>query len=183
MNCLYCGKGFRLASRIFKDPDFCSPPHRWKFHKRLETAVRLTQREDELHPTGAAGFRGDMAAFDSTLRTSISAPPLRVHAVAAPAFRLVGIGEQFPLRSFPETPVEAAEPVMSAKEVDRRARLQRVSDMVAQLRQDVERRRQEAASSSVRAMAPVIELKPSRQNPSVARASAEVELPLAMVVG
>src|SRR5215469_6229253 len=56
MNCLYCGKSFRLASRDFHDPDFCRPDHRWKFNKRLDVAIRLIHRADEMHPTEPAGF-------------------------------------------------------------------------------------------------------------------------------
>jgi len=184
MHCLYCGKGFWLASKIVNDLDFCRPTHRWKFHKRLEAAVKVIDRVDEMHPAGTAGFRGEMATFDSTYNSSIAGPCLRVHAVAVPAFRLVAIGEQLPLESLNEITAEAAQPVARTNQADRHARLVRVSDMVTQLRRDVERRREDAArGNSGRVLARVIELKPGVQTPPAVRPSLRAELPLAIGLG
>lgn len=181
MHCSYCGKSFLMASKILNDPDFCSPTHRWKFHKRLGVAIRLIERADELHPRGLVGFRQLAAAYDYTYEFSTNTPGWRARAMHAPALRLVAIGEELAFESLTETTVAAPEPVTSEKQTDRRAQLQGVRDLVTQLRRDVERRRQEAAANanSSRVLARVLEFKPGAPTPAPVWPTA-AELPLAV---
>jgi hypothetical protein len=182
MHCSYCGKSFLLASRIFHDPDFCRPSHRWKFHKRLGVAVRLIQRTDELHPTGLARFCELTAAHDLQYEFTIGAPWWHARAMNAPAFRLAAIGEDLAVESLADTTIHSSEPETSANQPDRRARLLGVRDLVTQLRQDVERRRQETTDNSGGVLARVIELKLGAQNSAALQPSTAVELPLAIGV-
>jgi hypothetical protein len=184
MHCSYCGKSFLLASRIFHDPDFCRPSHRWKFHKRLGVAVRLIRRTDELHPAGLAGFRELTAAHDLQYEFSVGAPGWHARATNAPAFRLVAIiGEELAFESVADTTIHPLEPETRANQPDRRTRLRGVRDLVTQLRRDVERRRQEIPANSGDVLAPVIEFKPSAHNATALQPSTAVELPLAIRVG
>jgi hypothetical protein len=158
MHCLHCGKGFRLASRIFNDPDFCRPTHRWKFHKRLGTAIHFIQRSTELHSSGQAGFRSEVVFFDCLHQATVLGPTARAQQSTTPSLHLAITGEALPLELYLEKPADVDEPMPSAETTDRRARLERFSAMMTQLRDDVQRRRSDAAGNAGRTLAPVVEL-------------------------
>jgi hypothetical protein len=139
MHCLYCGKGFRLASRIFRDPDFCRPPHRWKFHKRMDLAIRVIQRSSELHPAGQAGFRTGNVALDRAYQSSLVAPVVGEPASVMPRWLLVITGEGLPV----ELADSAEESMVCTETTDRSAHVERLAALMAQLRSDLDRRRRD----------------------------------------
>jgi len=163
MHCLYCGKGFRLASRIFNDPDFCRPTHRWKFHKRLDAAIHFIQRSNELHPIGQAGFRSERDVFDCLYQSTVLGPIARAPEFVMPGLRLAITGEALPLELFLETPADVDESMPPAATTDRRARVGRLEGMMAQLRADVQRRRSDPGRSGGRNLAPVVEFRSAAQ--------------------
>lgn len=158
MNCLYCGKGFWLASKVIDDPDFCNPAHRWKYRKRLETALGLIERAADLRPTGHPGFQSREQSLDSPCSPRACGPQRRTSAPPSPALRLHVTGEVLlvePLLPQTEAAVEDDPPRTIPD-----ARAERLSDLVRGLRADIEKRRQQAlAAKATRVPAPVIEIK------------------------
>src|SRR5581483_8062288 len=160
MHCLYCGKGFRLASRIFNDPDFCRPPHRWKFHKRLDVAIRFIERFAELHPAGQAGFRLATVVLDRTPQSVVAARmSYGASTFVLPGLLLVLTGEALPPELAASAPAGSDESISAAEKTDRRACVERLSGIMVQLRTELQRRRGDAGANSDRTVASVIELK------------------------
>ena len=162
MHCLYCGKGFRLASRIFNDPDFCRPTHRWKFHKRLDSAIHFIQRSTELHPIGQAGYRSEATFFDCLDQPTVLGPLARAPQFVIPRGSLAITGEALRLELFMENPAEIDEPIPRPETSDRRARAERLVVVMTQLRADVQRRRSHPGRSGGRSLARVVELRVGR---------------------
>lgn len=164
MHCLYCGRSFRLASRIFNDPDFCRPPHRWKFHKRLDTAIHFIQRSNELHPAAQPGFRSEAVFFDCLHQPTVLGAIARAPEFGMPALRLAITSEGLPIEVLHEEPAETGEPMPPKETTDRRARAERLSAIMTQLRADVQRRRSEDGREIRRTLAPVVEFRPAAAN-------------------
>lgn len=164
MHCLYCGRSFRLASRIFNDPDFCRPPHRWKFHKRLDTAIHFIQRSNELHPAAQPGFRLEAAFFDCLNQATVLGSIARAPQFGMPAFRLAITSEALPIELLHEEPAETGEPMPPKERTERRTRAEHLSALMTQLRADVHRRRSEAGRDVRRTLAPVVEFRPAAEN-------------------
>lgn len=119
MRCLYCGKEYWLPSQIRRDSDFCSLPHREKYHNRFERALARLQESPalpnpELAPTPVAETPpaptplGETRPAPSRTTASTSPSPLPVNSVpnsyvveslepapASPAARPSSIAERF----------------------------------------------------------------------------------------
>lgn len=162
MHCLYCGRSFRLASRIFNDPDFCRPPHRWKFHKRLDTAIHFIQRSNELHPAAQPGFRSEAVFFDFLHQPTVLGLIARAPQFGVPALRVAITSEAPPVELLhDEETAETGEPVLPKETMERRTRAEHLSAIMTQLRADVHRRRSEARRDVRRTLAPVVEFRPA----------------------
>ena len=157
MHCSYCGKGFWLASKVIKDPDFCRPTHRWKFRKRLELAMTRIEKSFEMHPTGTAGFHGSAQGIDSPYRPTLVEATVRIRILPVPRVQFNVIAETISVEEIYPAEPRVQEPVARA---DRSARLQRLSELVSGLRADIKSRREDTPTSSPsREPAAVIELK------------------------
>jgi hypothetical protein len=119
LRCLYCGKEYWLPSQIRRDSDFCSLPHREKYHNRFERAMARLQESSalpnpELAPTPVAETPpaptppGETRPAPSRTTASTSPSPLPVNSVpnsyvveslepapASPAARPSSIAERF----------------------------------------------------------------------------------------
>lgn len=172
MHCLYCGKSFRMASRVFNDPDFCRPPHRWKFHKRLDTAIHFIQRSTELHPAGQPGFRIETVFLDRPFRSTLGDPVHGALPFVLPGLRATITSEALVIELPDEVAADREESAPSRETMDRAARVEHLSAIMAQLRADVERRRSEAHPSTGRTLAPVVEFRPAAPDPRESSLSA-----------
>ena len=159
MHCIYCGKGFWLASKVIKDPDFCRPTHRWKFRKRLELAMTHIEKLFEMHPTGLADFQGRAEGIDSSYRPTLVEATVRIRILPVPRVQFNVVAETISVEEIYPSEPRVEEPVARA---DRSARLQRLSELVSGLQADLKSRRPDPAPSNPsREPAPVIELKPA----------------------
>ena len=163
MQCRYCGKKLWLTSQIWDDSDFCSPGHRRKFQGQLRTVIRVVEEESALCPIGPAGFRCQSLPqpFDRAYSATVCEPPAPHRwAIRLPGVSLAGICEELRLEFCAEAPSEGAPAIGDRRQADQIARLQRVSDLVAGLRAQIEKRRCELAPlNRSKGPAPVIPIK------------------------
>jgi hypothetical protein len=142
VNCQYCGKGFWLASKVIDDPDFCNPAHRWKFRKRLETGMTMIRRSSERDAIRSAGFQAgtrDPQVLEPACHATAGALFARLHVMSL---------AWMPLSLTADTPhfepdIEVADGSADHHQQPHAGQEKRVSELVAGLRADIERRRRE----------------------------------------
>jgi hypothetical protein len=146
VNCQYCGKGFWLASKIIDDPDFCNPTHRWKFRKRLETGIAMIRGSFRLDAIKLAGFQysaQDPQVMEPAHNATACTRFARMHSIAL---------TWMPLSLTADAPLVDPGIVVSDDSVDHHRQPQvsqekLVSELVAGLRADIEKRRRETGRS------------------------------------
>jgi hypothetical protein len=149
VNCQYCGKGFWLASKVVDDPDFCNPTHRWKFRKRLETGIAMIRRSSELCAIKLAGFQDwtqDPQALEHLHLATACALFTRMHAIAAAGMPL-SVSADAPLIELGSAVTDGSTDLHWHPHVSEEKRLEGVTELVAGLRADIEKRRMDRGKS------------------------------------